>query len=305
MQQIAKVILFIIVMTLISLPLYAECRNFKDQLGRQVVIQDSPQRIISLAPSITEIVYALGEGHRLKGVTQYSDFPPEAKHLPVVGSFVNMDVEKVIVLRPDLCIAVRDGNSRDDVKNLEALKVPVYAVNPMSLDSVMNTVLDVGDLLDVSDKAEAIVADMRTRIGRVDALISTTAHRPRVFFQIGIAPIVSVGTNTFANELIARAGGINLASGPIPYPRYSREQVLALSPEVFIISSMERGEVFERVKAEWSRWKDIPAVRDNRICLADSNILDRPTPRAVDGLELLARIIHPEIFGPEIGGNKQ
>ena len=283
---------------------YSEIRTFTDQLGRRVVLAKSPQRVVAFAPSITEIIFALGQGPRLKGVTQFSNFPPEANQLPIVGSFIDVDLEKIISLKPDLCIAIKDGNSRDDVRNLEALKVPVYAVNPKNLESVMETVLEIGRLLDVSGKAETVVEDMRARIERIDALVSTTDRRPRVFFQIGIAPIVSVGTHTFTHELIVRAGGINLAEGPIPYPRYSREQVLALAPDVFIISSMERGEVFERVKAEWSRWSDLPAVRDHRICLVDSDILDRPTPRMVDGLELLVKIIHPELFGQDSGDKR-
>jgi len=157
----------------------------------------------------------------------------------------------------------------------------------------------VGKILGIAERAGMLVENMRTRIERVKSLVSTTTYRPRVFFQIGISPIVSVGTGTFTHELITLAGGRNLAEGDIPYPRYSREQVLALSPEVFIISSMARGRVFEKVKNEWSRWSDLPAVRNHRIYLVDSNILDRPTPRIVDGLELLVKIIHPQLFAGE------
>jgi iron complex transport system substrate-binding protein len=141
-----------------------------------------------------------------------------------------------------------------------------------------------------------LVRDMHSRIQRVKSLVEKAAHRPGVFFQIGISPIVSVGTPTFIHELIVLAGGTNLASGPIPYPRFSREQVLALSPEVFIITSMARAAVFEKVKAEWSQWPNLPAVRNKRIYLEDSNLFDRPTPRLVGGLELLVRLIHPELF---------
>ena len=138
---------------------------------------------------------------------------------------------------------------------------------------------------------------MRSRIYRVKALVENTGHRPGVFFQIGISPIVSVGTPTFIHELIGLAGGTNLAAGPVAYPRFSREQVIALSPEIIIITSMSRAAVFEQVKADWNRWPHLPAVKNQRIFLEDSNLFDRPTPRLVDGLELLARLIHPECFG--------
>jgi len=277
-------------------------RTVIDQLGRNVVVSDNPARIVSLAPNITEIVFALGQEHRLIGVTRFSDFPPEAKQIPCVGSYVNLDLEKIVSLKPDLCIATKDGNPREVASSLESLKIPVYAVDPRNLASVMDTIVEMGRLLNVIEKAGKLVENMRSRIERVDAMVSKTEHRPRVFFQIGVSPIVSVGTNTYIHELIVRAGGRNLAAGHVPYPRFSREQVLVLSPEVFIITSMERGKVFEKVKAEWCRWSDLPAVRNDRIILVDSNILDRPTPRMVDGLELLVRVIHPELFISEATG---
>ncbi|MDI6688391.1 MAG: cobalamin-binding protein [Desulfobacterales bacterium] len=270
-----------------------------DQLGRSITVPDNPQRIVSLAPSITEIIYALGQEHRLAGVSRFSDFPPEAAKLPKVGSFVRLDLERIVALKPDLCIAVKDGNPRAVVERLESLQVPVYVVNPRNLDSMMEAVIEIGALLNAGKKAKSLVQDMRYRIQRVAFLVAKLSSRPRVFYQVGISPIVSAGSDTFIHELILLAGGENLAQGPAKYPRFSREQVLALSPEVFIITSMARGEVFEGVKKEWSRWTSIPAVRDQRIFLVDSNLFDRQTPRLLDGLELLVRLIHPEIFEEE------
>jgi iron complex transport system substrate-binding protein len=304
-QKYSITILFVVIWILLPAAGQSGSRTVIDQLGRKVVLSDNPIRIVSLAPNITEIVFALGQEHRLIGVTRFSDFPPEAKQIPSVGSYVNLDLEKIVFLKPDLCIATKDGNPREVTSSLESLQIPVYAVDPRNLDSLMDTIVEMGRLLNVTEKAGELVAKMRSRIARVDALVSKTDHRPGVFFQIGVSPIVSVGTNTYIHELIVRAGGENLAAGHSPYPRFSREQVLALSPDIFIITSMARERVFEKVKAEWSRWSDLPAVRDNRIILVDSNILDRPTPRLVDGLELLARVIHPELFAAEEKEPKQ
>jgi iron complex transport system substrate-binding protein len=138
---------------------------------------------------------------------------------------------------------------------------------------------------------------MRSRIQGVTARLVGTGHRPRVFFQIGDAPIVSVGTKTFAHELIGLAGGDNVAAGKTAYPRFNREQVLALSPDVIVISSMDPAGSIEQTRREWGRWPSVPAVRDGRIHLVDSDIFDRPSPRLVEGLEQLAGFIHPEIFG--------
>ena len=269
-----------------------------DQMGRKVTIPDNPIRVVSLAPSITEIVFALEQEYRLVGVTRFSDFPRAAKKLPKVGSFVHLDLEKIVSLKPDLCIAIKDGNPRAVVNRLESLNIPVYAVNPRNLKTVMKTISEIGTFLNAGEKANSVVQDMKSRIERVKAKTANVTYRPRVFFQIGISPIVSAGTNTFAHELIELAGGNNLSKGQIPYPRFSKEQVLSLSPEVFIITSMSRNTIFEQVKKEWSKWPRLPAVRDKRIHLEDSNLFDRPTPRLVDGLENLARRIHPELFGP-------
>jgi iron complex transport system substrate-binding protein len=271
-------------------------RTVTDQLERTVTVPDEPRRIVSLAPNITEIIFALGQERRLIGVTRYSDFPPEANKLPKVGSYVHLDLEKIVALKPDLCIAIKDGNPIAVAKRLESLKIPVYAVNPKNLETIMQTVLEIGGLINAEKEADLLVQNMDLRIQKIKSLVSNVAHRPRVFFQIGVSPIVSVGTHTFIHGLIVLAGGTNLAEGSISYPRFSREQVLALSPEVIIITSMAREAVFEQVKAEWNKWPDLPAVRNQRIFLEDSNFFDRPTPRLVDGLELLVRLIHPELF---------
>lgn len=289
------IVFMMAILALISLEATSVAKTVTDQLERHVTVPDKPQRVVSLAPSITEIVFALDQGHRLQGVTTYSDFPPEAVKLPKVGSYVHLDLEKIVALKPDLCIAIKDGNPRVIAQRLESLKIPVYAVDPNNLETIMKTVLEIGTLLNAKDRANQLVQDMDLRIQKVKSLVAKTTHRPRVFLQIGVSPIVSAGTHTFIHELIVIAGGTNLSAGPIPYPRFSREKVLALSPEIIIITSMARSAVFEKVKAEWEKWPNMPAVRNQRIYVEDSNFFDRPTPRLVDGLELLIRLIHPEL----------
>ena len=145
------------------LPLAATQRIVFDQLGRRVSLPGSPQRIVSLAPSITEVVFAIGQGHRLRGVTRYSDYPPEARRLPTVGSYVHLDLEKIVALRPDLCIATKDGNPKGVVERLEQLGIPVYAVDPRDSRSVMQTVEEIGDLLGAGEAARRLAADMRAQ----------------------------------------------------------------------------------------------------------------------------------------------
>ena len=189
------------------LPAAGAAKSVTDQLGRQVRVPDRSRRIVSMAPSITEILYALDISDRLVGATQFSDYPAAAATLPKVGSYVRLDVEKIVALRPDLCIAVKDGNPISVVRKLESVDIPVYAVDPRNLEAVMDTLMELGRLLDVNDRAGTIVADMADRIRQVQQHLSGVTHRPAVFFQIGIAPIVSVGTRTFIHELIVMAVG--------------------------------------------------------------------------------------------------
>ncbi|MEW5909712.1 MAG: cobalamin-binding protein [Thermodesulfobacteriota bacterium] len=289
-----RLLVYLTVLILCCFSAITEAKEVVDQLGRRMKVPDHPQRIVSLAPSITEIIFALGAEDRLKGVTRFSNFPPKAQTLPKVGSYVQLDLEKIVALKPDLCIAVKDGNPRDVIDRLENLNIPSYAVDPRSLDSVMEAIQKIAELLNIPDKAAGLIHRMQYRMDQVKSRLSKISHRPGVFFQIGVSPIISAGTDTFIHELILLAGGKNLAQGPVPYPRFSIEQVLSLSPEILIITTMTRGETFERVKSEWSRWNQMPAVKNKRIHLVDSDIVDRASPRLIDALELLAGIIHPQ-----------
>jgi iron complex transport system substrate-binding protein len=264
-----------------GLPLTA--KTAEDQLGREIHVPDDPKRIIALAPSITEIIFALGKQDRLKGTTQFSNYPAEAAKLPKVGSYVRLDLERIVALNPDLCIAIKEGNPKAIIDRLQSLNIPVFAVNPRNLESLLQTIQKIGGILNASARARELIEDMRDR-------------RPRVFIQIGISPIISAGSNTFIHELIDRAGGINVAAGNSAYPHFSREKVLALAPEVLIITTMARSGAFEKVKADWNRLADMPAVRKNRIYMVNSDVFDRPSPRLFDALEILTRLLHPQLF---------
>ena len=272
-------------------------REVIDQAGRQVEVPDPATRIVALAPSITEIVYELGREKLLVGATQYSNSPAAARALPRVGSYVRLDVEKIVALQPDLCLGIKDGNPAHSVEKIETLGIPVYVIDPKNLDDIIDVVRQLGDLLNAPETSEQLTEIMRTRIDRVTKMVARAEKRPGVFFQIDAAPIITIGSNTFIHELITLAGGRNLAAGPQDYPRYNWEEVLVLQPEVAIVASMAGGHSPQELLAGWRRWPQIPAVHNNRIHVVDANLIDRPTPRLLDGLELFVRIIHPELFG--------
>jgi iron complex transport system substrate-binding protein len=260
-----------------------------------VRIPDSTERIVSLAPSITEILFSVGAGPRVVGVTQFSNYPPEAMRLPKVGSYVNLNLEKILALRPDLVIGIRDGNPKAVIDRLAELGVPTYVVDPKSLQGVIRTVRNIGRVVGCDRAAERVAGQMASRIREVEGRVAGIPQ-PRVFYQIGVEPIVSAGQGTFPNMLIETAGGRNVAADMAAYPQLSVEQVLVARPEIIIVTSMTREYEFERAKRFWSQWPGLPAVAADRIFVADSDLLDRPSPRIVEGLETLARLIHPERF---------
>ncbi len=177
--------------------------------------------------------------------------------------------------------------------------MPVYAVNPLDLESVLQTITEIGALLDAQTRAQEVVAGLRARIAKVRARVAGAHRRPKVFFQMDISPMISAGSNTFIDTLIEAAGGINVAAGPAPYPRFSREQVIGLAPDVIVISAMGQSDLFARAKAEWLQWPAVPAVRQGAIFAASSDLFDRASPRLVDALEQLAAYIHPELHGDQ------
>ena len=287
-------IVAIVMIFILILPAEAKSRVVTDQTGRSVNVPENPQRIAVFAPSITEIVFALGQGHRLVGVTGFSNFPAEAEKIPKIGTHISLDLEKIVSLNPDLCIGIREGNPTPVVHRLSELNIPVYIVDPKNFDTVMKNITDIGNLLNCPETAASLVRDMSVRLQAVKTKVSKAKHRPDVFFQIGIDPIVSAGSSSFIHELIELAGGRNLAAGATSYPRFSKEKVLFMMPEIIFITSMAREGGFGKVKAEWNLWTQLPAVKNKRIFIIDSDIVNRPTYRLIIGLESLAALIHPE-----------
>lgn len=284
-------------MLILLVPQICMGRPVTDQVGRDVVVPDAPQRVVALAPNVAEIVFLLGRGKVLKGATQYSNHPEGAKLLPRVGSYVRLDVEKIVALKPDLCLAVRDGNPIHSVERIESLGIPVYVVDPRSLEGIMDVVNRLGGLLGAQDRARNIVSDMQKRMDLIRDKLTGKISRPRVFFQIDAAPIISAGTNTFIHELIIKAGGSNLAAGDKSYPRFSWEDIILMQPDIAIIASMAGGYSVADLEGSWRKWPQLKVVKGNRLHVVDADLIDRPTPRLVDGLEEFAAIIHPELFG--------
>ncbi len=288
-------ILFYLIFLLASFS-QASSLKFRDEIGREVAIPFPPKRIVSLAPNITEILFSLGLEEEVVGVSIHCNFPEKAKSKVRVGSFINIDFERIVSLKPDLIIATGAGNTRDMVERLERLGFPTYVIFQKKFDDVLTSIGHLSQVVDREKEALSIIQKMRRRKQRVVEL-TQGFPRPKVFLQIGEAPIVTVGKGSFADDLIHLAGGENIAGREKEmYPRLGMEEILKRSPEVILVSSMNPKGDYQRIVQEWARWKMIPAVKNGRVHLINSDLIDRPSPRIIDGLEEMARVIHPEKF---------
>jgi len=275
---------------------YAATLKLKDEVGREVTFSFPPKRIVSLAPNITEILFSLGLDEEVVGISIHCNYPEKVKSRPRVGSYISIDLEKIVSLKPDLIIATGAGNTKEMVDRLERLGFPTFVIFPKRFDDVIQSIRHVGQLVSKEKEALSMTESMSKRKGKILEL-TRGLSRPKVFLQIGESPIVTVGKGSFADDLIRLAGGENVAGNDREmYPRLGMEEILKRSPEVILISSMKPGGDYERALREWERWKTIPAVKQGRIHLIDSDLIDRPSPRIIDGLEEMARWIHPEQF---------
>jgi len=272
-----------------------------DGLGRVVTLAAPASRIVSLAPSNTEALFTLGVGDRLIGRDEFSDYPPEALEVTSIGSlYPSVNTEAVVALEPDLVLAAGITNP-EDVERLAELGLTVYSTRiNSSLDDIYTDLLDIGALTGRAAEAEALVDSLKARVAAVTSATSAVAEKPVVFYEIDATepskPWTS-GPNSFIGQLIGMAGGVN--AGDIAsdqYAQLSLEQLVAQDPDVIILGSSTYGGQTPELVAARTGWETISAVQNGAVYTFDDNLVSRPGPRVVDGLEQLARLIHPELF---------
>lgn len=269
-------------------------KTFTDDLGRRIELSQPPQRIVSLAPSITEILFYLGLGDRVAGVTDFCDYPEEARKKPSIGWIINPNVEKIILLKPDLVFVTAEGNRPDIVETLERVHIRVYVFNPHRIEDIMKEILSIGEIGGQEAQATKKVNGLMRRIEAVRKK-AEGSQRVKVLYLVSIDPMISVGPGSFIHDMIGISGGENVASrAAARYPRIEMEEIVHRDPEVIIAPS----EIIETVRSWKGRWSGISAVKNSRIYPIDINIISRPGPRIVEGLER----IYGEIHGHD-GGN--
>ncbi len=267
-----------------------------DMAGREVTIPAEPQRIVSLAPSITEILFALNLGDQVAGVTEFCNYPPEATEKPKVGGFSDVNMEKLLEAQPDLVIAA-SIHIAQVVPELEKRGLPVLVVDAHDFPGVLESIRLVGKVAGAEKAAEALTAQMQERADQVAQAVAGRP-RPRVYWELD-PTFWTVGPGSFVQDLIERAGGENIAANAeAAWVQLSAEAIIAADPEVIFLADHPWGESAETVKAR-PGWGKISAVVNGRIVeltQEQTDIVSRPGPRVVDALELIARALHPDAF---------
>ncbi len=248
----------------------------------------APCRVVSLAPSLTEIVYALGRGDLLVGATAYSDHPEAAKRLPRVGTYARPDLERIVALDPDLCLGLKKMTPENVVARLRDMGIAVALCQADGLAAVLRSIEDVGTLLHAKKRAKAAADGLRRAIEAAKR-DRPPGPGPRVLYQIGDAPMYAACAGTFIDEIITAAGGENACSDLTGFPLLSRERAVACAPDVILLPSMGDASL-EAARDHWADWPEIPAVRDGCVFTLDSDLFDRPGPRLAQGLKRLSEI---------------
>ena len=273
--------------------------TFTDGLGREVTLNGFPQRIVSLAPSNTEILFAIGVGDQVVGRDELSDFPEEAKAITDIGStFDALNTELIVSLEPDLILAA-EINTPEQVKQLQDLGLTVYYLkNPTTLEEMYGNLELLAQMTGHEEEAATLVESLKARVAAVDEKIAPLSSRFSVFYELDAtdpSKPYTAGKGTFITQLIDRAGGYNIASDLEGYPQLSLEQVVAADPAFIILGNARYGVTPESV-AQRPGWENLSAVKNGQILPFNDDLVSRPGPRLVAALEELAKLLRPELF---------
>jgi len=255
------------------------------------------QRIVSLAPAITETLFALGAGADMAGVSQYCDYPPEVVKLPKIGSFLTPNIEAIAGLRPTIVIGLRTSSDLREVRALKAMGYRTLMVNEDSIAGIEASIRTIGDAIGRAADAQALLDRIHLKIAAIEERLQDVPER-RVLMVVGHQPMVAVGRGTYLGELLTMAHATNIAAGSAQtWPRLSVEYIIATRPEVILDGQM--GTDPKSPSTFWAKYPSIPAVRDHRVIGYPEDPTLHPGPRVAQTLDLLARLIHPEAFARE------
>jgi iron complex transport system substrate-binding protein len=254
---------------------------------------EASKRIVCLTPSLTEMVYVLGAGKSIVGVTTYSNYPLTAKQKPRIGTFNHPSLETIIKLKPDLVFALEKANPPQVISRLKNLNFSVIVLKNGGIETIYKNLLTIGKILNKEDRAIALINEIKNELDNLERKRGELP-KPKVFWQIGLSPLISCGKVSYHHELITLAGGLNILSKEkTAYPVYSLERVFIAKPDIIIASSMSAKK--QIIKTFWKQFPKLPAVKKNKIYIVDSDLFDRPSPRVIKAVKTLILILHPEV----------
>ena len=276
-----------------------------DDLGVTVTIDKYPERIVSLSPANTEILFALGLGDRIVGVTEYCTYPEAALSKDKIGGFSTINTEKIAVLNPDLLVAA-DGNSEETIAHLRELGYTIITVNADTIDTTLADIRLIGKAAGVESAAEELVSSMQADLTEI-AEKTKGAEKPTILHCMWTDPLWVSGSGTFQDEMISAAGGVNAAAAEGGWVALTMEKFLTMNPDIIVVDSGDgmgvgTDDALKNFFLKDSRMQSLSAVQNERVYVVNADIIDRGGPRIVEGVEALAEIAHPDIFG-EYGGN--
>lgn len=271
--------------------------TYTDDTGRTVQIRGTVQRIISLSPSNTEMVYALGLQDKLVGVTSYDNYPPDAKNKTIVSDFSTIDMEKIVNAKPDLVLA-DSIQQKDTIPALEKMGITVYTMSPNTMDEIYHDLKTLGQITGKTKEADSLAAGLTARVQAVADKTTklTVNNKPRVLFVTWYDPIWTAGSDTMIQSLIEKAGGTNIAADLNGYATITLESVIQRNPQVIIVTNSmgDQHTTLDYIKSN-DQFKATDAVKNGKVYEIDADVFGRTTPRIVDGLETLAKLLHPEL----------
>lgn len=257
-------------------------RSFTDDLGRAVRVPEKIDSVVSLAPNLTEIIFAVGAGEKLVGVTTFCNYPAEAKSIRKVSDTQKPNIESIIALKPQIVFVSTASQLEAFTKTLDQQEIAVFVTGPNSLDDIYRSIETIGEIVGKSEKAEDLVRDLKSRVAAARGPV-VYESLPKVFVQIDKDSLYTVGRDSYITDIIARAGGVSAtAELPTAYPKISRETALAMNPDVIVISESEGN------RDPNEAFRNSPAVKNRRVYRVDADLLSRPGPRVVDALEQIA-----------------
>ena len=264
----------------------------RDALGRTVSLPAPPRRIVSLAPEVTETLFALGLGDRVVGVTQYCNYPPQVARLPKIGGFTNPSMERILSLRPDLVVGSR-GNPRQVWQALERARVPAFAIDPATVAQVLTAISQLGALTWRQAQAAALVSSLQRQLQAVDRAVAGLPRRPRLLIVYSLAPLWVAGRDTFPDDILRRAGAANSAAALRGYAQWSMERALAARPQGMLVVPMV-GQTPDQAVRQLRRapaFADLPCVRAGHVYSLDPDLLNRAGPRIGEAVAALHRLV--------------